>query len=110
MNPNTGKMHPAMTDAERDLFKQGLSPTMKRLIDQAKGIAAEDIPEAGLKKGDPFPADWPQFGMGELIPIKGFHFKLERIEQPVDGPALLVLKCAGMTKAEKRRRTRCHGG
>jgi hypothetical protein len=103
MNPDTGKFHEAMTEDEAERQRklvEKLGLKTGRLEMTATGPRlAEDVPEADLKKGDLIPPDWPQFEIGELIPIKGFHFKLERIEDHQ-----LVLTFHGMTKAEKRRR------
>jgi hypothetical protein len=105
MNPDTGKFHEAMTEDEAEAQRKRLEKLSDALgateIPKGHPLIAEDVPEAGLKKGDPIPREWPMFEIGELIPIKGFHFKLERIEDH-----RLVLTFHGMTKAEKRRRGR----
>lgn len=105
MNPDTGRMHSAMTEEESERQRKLLEKLTSKVVAKQARLA-EDVPEAELKKGDPIPSDWPQFEVGEMIPIKGFHFKLERIEHHDGGPARLVLRHHGMTKAEKRRRGR----
>jgi hypothetical protein len=69
---------------------------------RSRDLIGEDVPEAGLKRGDPIPDGWPTFEEGELIPIKGHHFNLVRVTADDE----LVLKHQGMTKAEKRRRSK----
>uniref|UniRef100_A0A6H1Z8T7 Uncharacterized protein n=1 Tax=viral metagenome TaxID=1070528 RepID=A0A6H1Z8T7_9ZZZZ len=110
MNPDTGKFHPVLTEQEIEQQRGQLKERLMKLQRQAevgqilqkeepRPLIGEDVPEAGLHKGDSIPEGWPCFEIGETVPIKGFHFKLVKIEDDC-----LVLKMHSMTNAERRRR------
>ena len=110
MDPNIGKMHQVAeldtAESQRLRLERMLSGVaVEQKAAAATHVMAEAVPEAGLAAGELVPDNWPIFEIGELIPIKGFHFKLLRIEQE-DGedPDKIVLQFHGMTKAERRRR------
>jgi hypothetical protein len=80
MNPDSGKIHPVMSDEQRRQFAKRLSG-MAGKIQRPPLLLDEDVPEAGLKRGDPLPPDWPQFVVGqELKQVKGWKLVIDGVD------------------------------
>lgn len=115
MNPDTGRIHPIETDEDGvdRVTRPKRSETVERTLERAADRINVLLPDSEPPPGSEVPDDWPRFSIGELVPWKGWFFRVEYVdaeEQRVVIKPLRPTKSTIERRVGRKNRKRRKGG